>query len=706
MKANLKGSGGIKGLALRHGEKLVIAVVGLLALWFMYSALKLPSLEDRLQADVLKGQISQTRAAMEGSTWPEADDAEGRPDVREFKPIAKTAITKIDDGHYKIRPIQPSIVSTSRLRGDPVVLNALDVRAYSESGLLAFRDENTLAEQQRRQQLKLEEEQREQKRKDADMAKAGEAEAIGRRGGPEVEVGTEAFDPNHPQRRLLEVMGSQATGVPLAGGERLERVSWVTIVAKVPIREQLKLFQDAFQNARGYDPAQDFPQYAGYRVQRREIVDGKPTDWKVVNVYDGQKKKAGSDVNGPTIDKLNAFAASEWAGPTLEPVDARWTDMLLTLPLPPLVGRNFGQNATHPDIPLAINAPPPEVEQVPVDSPAAKPAEGEDDGDFSAGVAGQPRSVVGEYAQPRMPMGRGYGGPESGMGLGFRPGMGMGGPEGEFRMEGRFGPGGGPTAFGGISGGRTSLPREVDDLLLRFFDFTVEPGKEYQYRVMVYIADPNNRIPLKSGMLESAVIDRRLAEIQKARAAKKNPPWARAAKDWSEPSPIVGVSSGGTVHVAEAKVPAADKANDEPSIKMIAETFDIEPTDNSAIHVAKETEVRRGAVINLTGKMRYSGGSGGQIWIDTMDEYSLNTGLTVLDIEGGDDLGKKMAAPSRVLLMDEAGQLVVREELDDSTSVRQLRQVFSDKPRKQNQVPGGEFNPEMMRRGPGGGRGP
>ena len=54
MKANLKGLGGIKGLVLLHGEKLAMALVALVALYFIYSSLNLPSLDDTRQADDLQ----------------------------------------------------------------------------------------------------------------------------------------------------------------------------------------------------------------------------------------------------------------------------------------------------------------------------------------------------------------------------------------------------------------------------------------------------------------------------------------------------------------------------------------------------------------------------------------------------------------------------------------------------------------------------
>jgi len=700
MKANLKGLSGIKGLVLRHGEKVVIAVMGLVAVWFMYSSMQLPRLNPEFQADKLQGKISQTNTAIDNSAWPE-EGTEEEKDVRIYKPIAKAADDNVDEKKYPFPGFDPSVVSQTQLRGDPPILNAQEVKAIGQSGVLGFKDANTLKEQERLRQLREEEAQKERDvaaKRQQDQTAEGQIDRKGRRAGPAEGPATEVFDPEHPKRRMLEGVVTSA-GVPLAGGERLERVSWAIVVAKVPIREQLKQYQDAFRNARGYDATRDFPQYVGYQVQRREIVGSEPTEWKVVNVYDGQKKRVGPNVNMKTVADLNQLASAEWAGQALEPVDPRWTDPVLTLPLPPLVGRNFGEDATHPDIPLAIHAPPPEDLAVPAESTTTAPQEGEADEGFNTGLGAQQRPGGTEFA-PR-PM-AGFGGAESfGMRRGTgMPGMPMGGLEGELgERRGAIMPGSGMMPSGGISTTqRTTLPREVDHLLLRFLDYTVEPGKEYQYRVMIYILDPNNAIALQSGALESAVIDRRLNEIQAARTAKKNPPVFRPADQWSEPSPIVGIPTGGTVHVAEAKLPSNKTANDEPAIKMFAETTDIE-ADGSAIHVAHETELHRGAVINLKGAMLYTGENGR--WIDSKDDYTINTGLTVLDVAGGEELARKMTAPSRVLLMDGAGQLRVREEIEDSTDVRNLRYVFTDKPRKPAQGPGVEIGAGEMRRGIG-----
>src|SRR5205807_1739878 len=129
----------------------------------------------------------------------------------------------------------------------------------------------------------------------------------------------------------------------------LERASWATVVAKVPVREQLRLYDDAFLNAKGYERAHDFPHYIGYVVQRAEVEPGKPLNWKTVPVYDGQRKSLSAEklpqgMTDKVMQNLLSEAVKSWAGngPMPEVVDPRYTDggYVLTFPLPPLVGRN------------------------------------------------------------------------------------------------------------------------------------------------------------------------------------------------------------------------------------------------------------------------------------------------------------------------------------------------------------------------------
>jgi hypothetical protein len=364
-------------------------------------------------------------------------------------------------------------------------------------------------------------------------------------------------------------------------------------------------------------------------------------------------------VSEETLGKLYETMQKDWAGQPMEPVAPQFIDPILAMPLPPLVGRDWGSDATHPDIPLAINAPPPVEELEPLaEQPAEQPVGDPDDpASFFRRDPNQPALSqrpgfpgAGMSRFPgaeRAPFGRGFGG-EFGM---RGPGMPYG--EGGYSREFATGPG----------GPRTGLPRGVDHMLLRFFDFSVEPGKKYKYRVKLVLVDPNHG--LQDSALDPAVQDR-------LRASKKKD--FRMVEQWSEPSPTVGIPLAGAVMLAEAKPANEKNFNDEPAIKLMVETFDVQ--DGTAVHVAKEKDFRRGAVVNLKEKMEYTGD--GDRWIDTFDSYEIRTGVTVLDVTGGDRLSKDMSTPARMLVMHPSGEISIRKELDDSTSVAYLRALFAE----------------------------
>ena len=688
MKANLKGLSGIKGLLLMHGEKAGIAVVGLLALSFVYSSLSAPRLQPQYQASKLEEQINQTNATVRDSRWPEPDSEEADNVRIAPKEVAQKADLTVDAKHYDIGGygFTPVIPPTQR-RTDPALLNAVEVWANGGSGLFAFVDEE-IRRQQELKQRQLEEERAKQAEKLAQQQQQQAEQGLQRRRGREAqdEYGATPVDPEHPNRRMVQG-ATRPAGVPLQGGERIERAYWATVVAKVPIREQLKLYQDAFENARGYNPASDFPTYKGYMVQRAEVVRGKPLEWKSVGVYDAQRRSI--DANKPiapvvsetAVSKLYDVKAKDWAGQPIEPVDPRYIDTMLTLPLPPLVGRDWGAEATHPDIPLAINAPPPEEEPI-AEQAVDQPADSDDPEaqfrtDPSKRMLGQPPGAAFGPGMGRFPGGErggygpGYGYGEMGMRGGFSPEM-MG-PMGEGGYRGGYaGPGGQP----GV------LPRGIDFKLLRFFDFTVEPGKKYKYRVKMVLADPNYGLP--DSTLDPAVQDR-------LRAAKKRD--FRMAEEWSEPSPTVGIPLAGVVQLAEAKLPTGKNFNDEPIVKLMVETFAVD-TDGTAVHVAKEKDFRRGYVVNLKEKMEYTGD--GDRWIDTFDSYEITTGVALLDVTGGGRLTKDMTAPARVLMMDASGELSIRKELDDSASLEYLRLLFAEdkrRPGEEGMMPGMPYGP-------------
>ena len=60
--------------------------------------------------------------------------------------------------------------------------------------------------------------------------------------------------------------------------KRSSRTSWVTVLAKVPIKQQFQMYEDALAT-RGFNPAADEPQYIGYVIERaggHRRGDGQP----------------------------------------------------------------------------------------------------------------------------------------------------------------------------------------------------------------------------------------------------------------------------------------------------------------------------------------------------------------------------------------------------------------------------------------------
>jgi hypothetical protein len=257
MKASLKGLGGIKGMALAHGEKLGMAIVIAIALLLVYKALQQQSLDANHQPDRLEALINKAKATVD-----EADFAKAPlENVRPYKEIAKEIETSIPEKAYSV-PINwnPPVVPPTVLRTDPVLLAAQKPEANGGSGLLAFTNESIRKQRALEAQQEAERKEKELQKealKEADQTKNPRSNnAKNDRTGR----GGEVIDPEHPNRRLVTGMARQS-GIPIAGDEEIRTAYWATVLAKVPIKDQFKLYRDAFEKARGYVPESDVPHY-------------------------------------------------------------------------------------------------------------------------------------------------------------------------------------------------------------------------------------------------------------------------------------------------------------------------------------------------------------------------------------------------------------------------------------------------------------
>ena len=65
-------------------------------------------------------------------------------------------------------------------------------------------------------------------------------------------------------------------------------------------------------------------------------------------------------------------------------------------------------------------------------------------------------------------------------------------------------------------------------------------------------------------------------------------------------------------------------------------------------------------------------------FIDTIEAFKFETNIALLDMDGGDRLGKDLTVPGRALLMDSAGRIYIRHEQDDAETVLTHEERFAE----------------------------
>lgn len=402
-------------------------------------------------------------------------------------------------------------------------------------------------------------------------------------------------------RGPFSLRGQQGGVAPVAaiGGQR-----WVVVTGLVQKQRQFDAYEEAFTNVVALNPETDIPNYIYYRVARAEVNDANATGelkWDVFHLGNELKR------------------IEDWARTDPEIVGREYVDpeKKLVFPLGPRlraaeaaggrVGRGvragadsaWGAEAAYPPhIPLVDKKTAPAGRR-----PAARPAAA---------------------------------GPDD-------PGLDFPIPDG-------------PTADPvGVAVDPTAEEQEPQYWLFRFFDYTVEPGKKYRYRVLLMLDNPNKGIA--SHLLQDP-----------EDAAKK---WLET--EWSEPTEVVSVPRDTKLLAVSVKPPI--RPWEEPSGRLKV----VKWVNRHGKEAFTEQLVRRGQVANFpglqfpepTGKKFGKGdddmpghvaskNKGGQpINVDYLTE------AITLDMLGGWRLPGKdsLTVPGEILLLDSDGSLIIRGEL-------------------------------------------
>jgi hypothetical protein len=367
---------------------------------------------------------------------------------------------------------------------------------------------------------------------------------------------------------------------------------WIVLTGLVPLEKQEAAYAETLKQSVFFDPTKDYPNYLGYWVQRVEVGNSGDTanpDWDKATEFLSYKA-----VN--EAETLYSLAKES------DVVNSKYIIRKLAFPLAPLARGRWDKHVAHePEIGLE-----------------KKDAQGNPSGGHGPAGGRDSREAPG--------------------GGGDRAPAGESAPFGEEPKPG--------AVVKTVAVPSNDTAEEQKDLgyrLFRFFDFKVEPGKQYLYRVRLALANPNSGV--RAAVLKNAALADKKVLITK----------------WSEPSPIIAVPRETHVLANTVKLP---RANADPTGQITV----VKWLERSGLEVFHEFAVTRGQVANFPDVSVREAGSPVNFFSD----------VTALDFRGGEHLGKKtstLAAPGEVLLMDSDGSLIVRNECDDSALCRQLNEA-------------------------------
>lgn len=358
---------------------------------------------------------------------------------------------------------------------------------------------------------------------------------------------------------------------------KLQRMQWTVVTALVPYRQQCAEFDRAFKAAVPVVGVVGAP------------ADSNAAQFRNTPVYVRLQVERAEFVNGtaPHWETLTCRGyfknRPRWTHVCPDVVSKRYLDAVYTMPLGPLAASDWDESVGHaPEIPfIAI-----ESEQ-----------------------AGNAANAAAEAP------------PEPADGLDFRP-LERQAPQAARQLPGK------------------AEPMPVEYRLVRVFDFDVEQGKAYQYRIRLIINNPNFGLPAR--MLQNVASG--LEEFRET--------------PWSEPSPPVQVRPAEQIWVA-ATQPARGIRDTTIRVKLMT----LDP-DMGVPTVMKEN-VGRGTMLNFRRNVDVADLIHHD-WVKRDVEF--RTGALLLDVRGGRSLStrdKTVTEPGEALLFSRDGQLKAHNELDD-----------------------------------------
>jgi hypothetical protein len=292
---------------------------------------------------------------------------------------------------------------------------------------------------------------------------------------------------------------------------------WAVITGLIPIKQQLDAYINAFSGSVLPDSARDMPAYFLYKIERAEVVDGKQGKWVDIDPVKQWVEKQ-----------------TQWQSFGVDPVDPTFLapamGFPMAYPLPP-VTKKFTENVVHePEIPMLSDTQAEMLRQAEVEQKKMM----DDLMKFDADALRKGNPFANERDNVNNP-----------------------------RKN---------------NNDPNVKPVVVTDYLFRFLDFSVLPGKTYQYRVQLELLNPNYELQAQF--------------LEKEELAKEK----YLITAFSSPSNSITIPLESRVLATNTTPASVRNPWDEPFAKITAVYFDLQ--DGSEWYVEKD-RVYRGTVCNF-----------------------------------------------------------------------------------------------------------
>ena len=607
------GSGfSFKQFVLQHGEKFVVALVAAIAAYMLWSGLQTTSIEDTKTTQSLSDQASSVRREVLTPHWENVLAPE-REISTDFTRKSGDSRLPTSAKPYEIDAWEHIPKNRGGKRGDPALVAPMDLKSSAFIGAIALNSNRGSEIQKLPDAPALTDRKRGSRNEETTTAAATRQMA-------------EGYDFGYDYKNTTSKSNTSRISRDSTASEVIPQfVNFASVTALVMHEQMVQNYVESLDGAPDFNPDRDSPNYLGFEVQRADVTTVKDLnllgdrDWKTMPKLSGDEYTAMTE---------------KWPGTADETALADYTSDLLTMTIPPILLSRYNELVDHPKIPQK----------------APKSAAG---GSGGGGMGGYDSSYADSMSS-------------SDYGDAYADSL---------RSQNQ----------------QTAGPFITEDVideaplskalklttykLLRFFDFEVQPGRTYVYRVRLMLEDPNyprNSAlqPATSTMKPDTVI--RVQDLQAAdRRSDAKTRTSKLTTGWSAVSPPISVPSRSRLFASSVG---------KRTLPLSATAVYAEWDPSLATAVPEMAEVSRGSV--LGGKANIEFG------LDVIDpltkqvkllkDYRFFNTVVVADIDGGDTLVRstkdnELTSGSEIVAMDSmTGDLIISREFDDFEKFRLL----------------------------------